>query len=940
MRLILAALLTTLLLGAASAASAAAEAPPIQFQTRVLPNGLKLITSLDRTTPNVTVQVWYGVGAKNDPPGRSGFAHLFEHMMFKATADMPPEFMDRLTEDVVGMNNAFTMDDTTAFYEVIPSAHLQRLLWAEASRMGSLVVDAANFHSEREVVKEELRQRVLADPYGRFFRYDLPAATFKVHPYQRSAIGSIEDLDASTLDDVRNFHATFYRPDNAVLVVAGNFDPDQLNGWVDRYFGPLKDPAGPIPQVTAVEPPRTGPASLTDYGPDVPLPAVAITWLAPDAADHDSAALSVLDALLTTGKSSRLYDSLVYDRQIAAQVFSSADLRQQPGMFYVGAIAAQGHTPDEVLTALRSQVAALRDGPVTPAELDAAKTQLVAAEVRQRETIDGRANELGESQILEGDAARANTDLDDLEKVTAADVMRVARTYLPDDRRVEVRYLSEADRPGGAPAAASPEPAATEPAEEAPAPIPASSGPPAGLPPVGPQAKPILPSPAEKTLANGLRVIVAKSTDLPLVAADLVVKTGAEADPHGLSGEAILTANLVTEGTASLSARDIARQTEALGAQLAASSGWESSQLGLSVMRDKLEAALPLMADVAQHPTFAAAEVERARKQALDSLQVAYGDPQQIANFGTAPVVYAGTPFGHAADGDPASLKRLTNADLARFHAAYWRPDNAILVLAGDITTEEGFALAEKMFGGWERPAGPTPTPPVAQMSAPPRVLGVDLPGTGQAAVVVTGPAITRGDPRYYQGLVSAAVLGGGYSARLNEEIRVRRGLSYGAEASLTPRRTLGAFTAQAQTRNETAAQVVGLIKTQMAALGAAPPPADELVARKSSLIGDYGRALGTGSGLATDLGELALYGVDLNEIKLYTDKVQAVTADQVQAFSRDVLDPARVSVIVAGDGQSFLGPLKAAFPGVSVVPIARFDPDNPSLEAPSAASP
>ena len=386
----------------AGPAMAADPAPPIGFHERTLPNGLKVITSPDRTTPNVTVQVWYGVGAKNDPPGRSGFAHLFEHMMFKATRDLPPESIDRFTEDVGGMNNAYTADDNTTFYEVIPAAHLQRLLWVEAERMSGLVVDEANFRSEREVVKEELRQRVLADPYGRFLTYLIPQNSFAVHPYKRAAIGSIEDLDAATLDDVQRFHATYYRPDNAALIVAGNFDPAELDAWVDRYFGPIQDPKAPKPQVTAVEPARTGPRTVTGYGPTVPLPAVAITWLGPTATSSDAAPLEVLDSILTNGKSSRLYDSLVYDKQIAAEVFSSADLRQQLGLIYVGAIVAQGHTADETADALRAQVAALREHPATQAELDRAKTQLITNEVRQRETIEGRAQELGE----EGEHAR------------------------------------------------------------------------------------------------------------------------------------------------------------------------------------------------------------------------------------------------------------------------------------------------------------------------------------------------------------------------------------------------------------------------------------------------------------------------------------------------------------------------------------------------------
>jgi len=938
LRTALAALLAGSALTVSAFAAPASPVPPIDFHERVLANGLKVITSLDKTTPNVTVQVWYGVGAKNDPPGRSGFAHLFEHMMFKATRDMPPEYMDRLTEDVGGMNNAFTQDDTTAFYEVIPASHLQQLLWAEGERMSSLVVDKANFDSERQVVEEELRQRVLASPYGRLFYYVLPASSFAVHPYRRSAIGSIADLDAADLNDVQRFHATYYRPDDATLVVVGNYDPAQLNAWIDQYLGSLKDPATPIPQVTAVEPPRTGPKTIVAYGDDAPLPAVAISWLAPKAASPDAAALQVLDAILSAGKSSRLYDSLVYDKQMSAQIYSNADLRGQLGMYYVGAVVAAGHTPDEVEAALRSQIAALREKPVTPEELDIAKTQLLTNEIRQRETIEGRANELGAAQVIEGAAEKANSDLTDLADVTAADVQRVAQAYLPDDKRVVIHYLPEAMRPAGSAEAVA---AATAPVASVPFAGPIATLLPEGQrqapPPIGAQPAAVLPSPAERTLPNGLRVIVAKSTDLPLVAASLTFEAGAASDPAQLAGAANMTASLVTEGTASRSAREIARQSEALGAGLGAVSSWESSSLGLSVMPQKLPDALAIMADVARNPTFAADELDRARKEALDDLVVSYGEPGQVANFANAPVVYAGTPFAHAADGTPLSLKRLTRDDLARFHDRYWRPDNAILVLTGDLTPDAGFALAATAFGDWPKPADAPPAPAAGQAAAAPRNIVIDLPGTGQAAVVLTKQAIARSDPRYFQGIVANAVLGGGYSARLNEEIRVKRGLSYGAESSITARRTLGAFTAEAQTKNEAAPQVAGLIKASMAGMATAPVSADELAARKSSLIGDYGRGIATTAGLGGSLGELALYGVDLSEVKTYPDQVEAVTADQVQAFARDVMKPDDASLIVVGDAKLFVDALKAETPNLEVIPIAAFDPESPSLKAPAA---
>ncbi|HWA62333.1 MAG TPA: pitrilysin family protein, partial [Caulobacteraceae bacterium] len=914
-----------LVLGLAAGAQAqpATKVPPIAYKERTLANGLKVYSSIDRSTPNVTVQVWYNVGSKDDPTGRSGFAHLFEHMMFKATRDLPAESFDRMTEDVGGSNNAFTADDTTAFHEVIPANHLQRLLWAEAERMSSLVIDKDDFTSERNVVEEELRQRVLADPYGRFFRFLIPENSFAVHPYHRPGIGSIADLDAATLDDVRAFHETYYRPDDASLIVVGNFDQAELDAWVDRYFGAIQTPKAAIPRVTAVEPPRKGPRSVTGYGPNVPLPAIAITWLGPTAASDDAAALNVLDAVLTEGKSSRLYNDMVYDKQIAAEVFSSADLRAQPGLFYVGAIVAGGKSVDAVEAELRAQVGQLRDKPVSQAELDAAKNQLVAGAIRRRETIEGRGFELGSAITSEGDAARANTDIDRLQAVTAADVQRVARKYLTDDTRVAIRYLPESERPAGQAAEA----------EEKPSPVPSKpyTGPVAVLapegqrqapPPVGKPVTPVLPTPAERVLPNGLRVIVAKSSDLPLVNVQLIVKAGAASDPANLAGASSMTASLVTEGTKTRTAPQIAQQVEALGATLNAGSGWEASTVTLSTLPDKASQALAIMADVAENPVFAPQELERVRKETLDGLSVAYQQPGAVAGFVTAPVVYGGTPFGHVASGTPDSVRRLDRAAVAGLHDRYWRPDDAILIVTGDLTPDQGFALAQAAFGDWARPAGPPPAPPEATPHAAPREVAVDLPGTGQAAVVVTKPAIPRGDPRYYQGLVANAVIGGGYSARLNEEIRIKRGLSYGAGSSLTARRTLGAFTAQAQTKNQSAAEVVGLLRTVVASASTTPPDADELTARKSALVGEYGRTLETSEGLAGILGNLALYGIDLNEIKAYTGKVDGVTADQVAAFAREVYDPAQASVIVVGDAKTFLPTLQPALPHLEVIPI------------------
>src|SRR5215472_13641010 len=274
-------------------------APPINFQMRVLPNGLKVYSLADHSTTSVAVQVWYGVGAKNDPPGRSGMAHLCEHLMFKGSRDMPPEFIDRLTDDVGGQNDASTDSDDTEYDEIAPANYLERLLWAEAERMTSLDPSAADFLAERRVVEQELQQDVLTNPYSRLFEIEAPRASSMPALYRQSVIGSLDEIEAATPAEVKAFHARYYRPDNASLVVVGDFDPPQLNRWIDKYFGAISRPPSPIPQAASDEPVRRAHRVVDSYAPDAPLPALLLTYPGPPAASPDGAALKVLDAVLT-----------------------------------------------------------------------------------------------------------------------------------------------------------------------------------------------------------------------------------------------------------------------------------------------------------------------------------------------------------------------------------------------------------------------------------------------------------------------------------------------------------------------------------------------------------------------------------------------------------------------------------------------------------------
>ncbi|MEN3327480.1 MAG: zinc protease [Acidobacteriota bacterium] len=443
-RLVLSVLLLTILQFAGAAQT---RMPQLKFTDRTLPNGLRVLSAPDPSSPTVAIQVWYHVGSKDDPLKRSGFAHLFEHIMFKSTRNMKSEMMDRLTEDVGGFNNAFTADDVTVYYEVVPSNYLETLIWAEADRLSGLNVDDANFKSERDVVKEEYRQSVLAPPYGRFY-YLLQQKSFVAHPYKRPTIGSIEDLDAASLHDVQEFHSTYYRSDNATLVVVGDFDPKQLDAWVDKYFGPITKPNLPLPRVKTKEPARESESRFTEYGSN-DLPAVGLTYLTPRQADPDSDALRVADAILSSGESSRLYHSLIYTQQLAAEAEATAETREDASLFVVLAVLSEGKKTEDAEKSLLAEIKKLQDVPVSAAELDKAKNQIITDQLRQRETSNGKALALGEAAVLLGDPARVNTDLSRLQAITAADVQRVMKKYFADQNRMVLYYLPQAAKKEG-----------------------------------------------------------------------------------------------------------------------------------------------------------------------------------------------------------------------------------------------------------------------------------------------------------------------------------------------------------------------------------------------------------------------------------------------------------------------------------------------------------
>ena len=458
-------------------------------------------------------------------------------------------------------------------------------------------------------------------------------------------------------------------------------------------------------------------------------------------------------------------------------------------------------------------------------------------------------------------------------------------------------------------------------------------------PPPGERREIKLPEPVEKMLANGLRVIVVERPALPILSAQLVIKSGGEVDPADGAGAMEMLATLLMRGAGKRSAPQIAQAIEALGGSIAVGAGWDGTAAKLTVMAAQAAPALEILSEVVRRPTLAPAEVERLRAETLDELRVKMEEPGTLAKAAAARVIFGGGPYGHPLSGTPKSVARLSRAELAKLHGTYFRPDNAALVFAGSVTPEQALAWAEQFFGDWKKPGAPLPAGPVVEAPAKPRVVVIDMPNAGQAAVVVGKAAIARKAADYFPGVVVSAVLGGGYSARLNAEIRVKRGLTYGASSDLGARRMGGAFVAVAQTKNSAGPEVAMLMRAELDRLATEPVPAGELTSRTSTLTGEYGRSLETNDGFASRLAGWAAQDVPLSALQNFIPDVLAVQADAVQKFAGEHLRSAETCVVIAGQAESLRAALGEAFKDAEIIPQKELDLDAVSLRRPAKAA-
>lgn len=432
--------------------------------------------------------------------------------------------------------------------------------------------------------------------------------------------------------------------------------------------------------------------------------------------------------------------------------------------------------------------------------------------------------------------------------------------------------------------------------------------------------------PKETKLPNGLRVIVAERPGLPLIAAELLVRNGAEVDPQDLAGTASMTGSLLTKGTESMSAPEIASAIESLGGSIDSGAHWERSSATIVVMSDKAEPALKILADVILHPTFKQEEIDRLKNQTLDGLRVALRQPGALSQFVAGRALFGDAPYGHSHTGTMETVQAIKRDDILKLYQTYYVPENAALVLAGNLTLEQGRKFAEQFFGEWK---GTMPAPSTTASSSAadwkPSNIVIDMPEAGQAAVSVARPGIKRSSPDYYAGLVTNAALGTGFVSRLNREIRIKRGLSYGARSSLDARRDVGPFTATAQTKNQSAAEVATLMQTELKRLKSEPVQGDELKSRQAVLIGSYARSLETNGGFVGKISAMIANDLPLDTLNKFIPSINAVTSSDVTAFASKYFDTP-LSLIIIGKAADFIAPLKKDFPDVKVIAVPELD--------------
>jgi zinc protease len=886
----------------ASQSSSANDIPRIAFEKYTLPNGLDVILSRDTRVPMVAVNLWYHVGPANEEPGRTGFAHLFEHMMFQSSLHVPPDSHFRLLEAAGASDiNGTTDYDRTNYFQTIPANQLELALWLESDRMGYLLekVDQAALSNQQDVVRNERRQSVENQPYGLAEEAMVQSLFPAGHPYYGNVIGSHEDIQAVKLDDVRRFFRQYYSPNNASLAIVGDFDPAQAKALVEKYFGTLK--RGPDVPAIKAETPRITAERRKVVKARVELPRVYMAWVTSPILKPGDADADIASNILGGGRSSRLYKKLVYEKQIAQSVSALQYSLTLGSIFQIEATARPGHTVEELEKAIEEELNSFRANPVAAGEIEQARNTIETNIVGGLERLGGFggvADRLNSYNHYLGNPDYLAKDIERYRAVSAATLQAFANDQLTTSSRV-VLHVVQGEPDTAAPVPAPPASAAAQGGGES---INVDEPWRNQAPGAGP-ARPLqLATPATATLSNGLTLILSERRGLPVVAANLVLRTGSDVNPLDKPGVANFVAAMLDEGTAKRNALQIADDVSRLGASLNTSSSMDATTISARSLTKNFPATLDLVADVTLNPSFPAEEIERQRASRLAGLVQQRDNPAQVAAQVTAAALY-GTkhPYGYSEVGTEASVKSIMRDDMAAFWKQNFVPNNAALVVAGDISMNELRSLAEKSFGVWQRG---TPAQPAlgAPTTTPARIVVVDKPGSPQTQVRVAGIGAARSTPDFRPMQVMNIALGGLFSSRINMNLREEHGYTYGASSQFSFRRAPGPFQVASGIRTDVTGPAISEIFKEVRGMVERPLTDDELKKAKDSLSNSLPGAFESSANAVNNFSNVFIYDLGLDYYSRYAEQVNAVTPEQTLAVARKYLVPSAMVVVAVGD--------------------------------------
>jgi zinc protease len=856
----------------------------IPFQKFVLPNGLTLIVHEDHKAPIVAVNVWYHVGSKNERPGKTGFAHLFEHLMFGGSEHHKDRYIDALESVGATDLNGTTSEDRTNYFESVPTSALDYTLWLESDRMGYMVgaIDQKVLDLQRGVVQNEKRQGE-NEPYGMVEEVVQRDTYPSGHPYSWSTIGSMEDLNAASLDDVKNWFKTYYGPSNAVLVVSGDIDPQTVHQKVEKYFGEIP-PGPPLTRPRAWIAKMTGShrALMQDR---VPQDRIDKVWNIPEFGAEDSDYLDLVSDVLGAGKTSRLYKRLVYDDQLATNVGAFVNPREIGGQFEISATARPGVDLARVEKAIDEELARFLDQGPTQQEVERVRTQYIANFIRGVDRIGGfggKSDVLAMSQVYLGDPAAYKIKLLRVREATPAKLQSAARRWLSDGV-----YALEIHPYGD------PQPA-TQTTDR--------SKPPA----IGQPPELHLPKLERATLSNGLKIVLAERHEIPMVNLSLLVDSGFAADQFALPGAARLVAGLLDGGTKTRSAPEISEQLAQLGARLTTAPSVDYLVVRLSSLKANLDRAMDVYADVLLNPVFPETDFRRQQKLQLSTIDREKAEPVQTA-FRILPGLIYGKGHAYAepftGSGSPASVSKLTRDDLLKFHAAWFKPNHATLVVAGDTTLAEMRPKLEKLFAGWKPGDTPRKNVPDVSLPAKPVVYLVDRPGSEQSLILAGSVAPRKSGGTEIPIVAMNNLLGGEFSSRINLNLREDKHWAYGAQTFLLDARGQRPFLVYAPVQTDKTKESLAELSKELRGIRGDRPATDaELTQVKTSETLRLPGSRETIGQVAASIEELVEYDLPDNYYETYASKVRELTLADIAKAAASVVQPDHLVWVVVGD--------------------------------------